>query len=406
MPKAPLFNTLLLNYHSNVQQRDKTLILIGILYVWSLLLSITLQTALLIIFLLYFILFELKASKTLLKNRVLQAFLMFYFISFFTSLFSPYRLYAIKKISGVIFDTLVPFVMGYIITTHNLEGRVKKHGLISFVILSTLSVVLYLYSKGGFSPLLNRHGILTGFLGGKLTYAGVLSAMGGIIFERIPYKDGILALLLLIISTGINTSRSYIFGILFSVFVIGLLNLKKYYKYLLLTLFTLIVLVMSFPKTYKRFKTTNPKHPDTSIKIRLDLWKMGVKILNKHPVFGIGFETWPRVADSMVNKYGSHLLRSTIIKDSPNARAIRGHFHNTYLEMAINGGIPLLVFYLYLIFTMLKDAILLDEPMKYAFLFMFSIFIFAGFFEYNFSDAEVAHAFFFFSGIYLQKAKV
>ncbi len=304
------------------------------------------------------------------------------------------------------FDTVVPFMFGLLITEYGLKDRVKKHGFIAFLILSTLSLVFYIYSPRGFSPTLNKHGILTGFLGGKLTYAGVLNSFSGVIIEKVAEQRNILsflALFVLVLSTGINASRSYMAGILISAITITFLNFKRYYRYFILILSLFILAAIFFPKTRNRLKTTTPRHPDSSIKIRIDLWKMGIHIIKQHPFTGLGFEVWPKVADSMVEKYGSDLLKSKIKTNSTSARAIRGHFHNTYLQMAVNGGIILLVFYLYLIFTMLKESFYLEEPMKSAYLFMFITFLVAGFFEYNFSDAEVAHAVFFFSGIYLQR---
>ncbi len=385
-------------------EKNKVLIWLSIIFVWSLLISISLQTALLTLFLMYFLL-SVKEHKSTLKHPVSVAFLLFYAAAIITSLFSQKALYGIKNAIALSFDTLVPFIFGLLATEYG-EKQVKKQAIHAFTIISILTLIAFFISHLGFSPILNRRGLLTGFLGGKLTYPGVISSFGSVVFERLVALPGtlsIIAAISLVTTIAINGSRSYILGILVSAIVVLFLNIKRFIKIILPFLIILLALIFLFPKTRHRIETARMHNPDGSVTIRLSLWQTGLKVLKEHPLFGIGFETWPLLADTIIRQKGDSLLNEILTQNTVNTRAIRGHLHNTYLQMLLNGGLILFIFYLYLILIMLKEAFKLDNTMKYAFLFMFFTFLVAGFFEYNFSDAEVAHSIFFFSGLYLSR---
>ena len=378
-----------------------------LIYIWSLFVSISIQTTVLVVFLILLIT-NPSDLRIILKEPVTKAFLVFAAAGIITGIFSSFFFYSSKKVVSVIlFDSFLPFSLG-LLSARYAKEKVKKHSLISFFTFTTLTLVLYAISPKGFSPLLNKHGFLNGFLGGKLTYAGVVSSFSGVLVEGV-FKGNLLSVIsfiLFIITLTLNTSRSYIFGAVFAGLILTTIKFKKFAKMGTTIALIVVAAFFLFPRTRQRFKTTSLKRPDMSIKVRLNLWETGVKIVKKSPFVGIGFETWHIMADSLVSEYGTPLLRRIIKTNGTNSRAIKGHVHNTYLQMLLNGGFILFVFYLYLIFTMLKEGFLIEsEEEKLAYFFMITVFLFAGFFEYNFSDAEVAHSIFFFTGLYLWRDK-
>ncbi len=381
--------------------------ILTLVYIWSLFVSISIQTVILIIFLI-FLLTNLSELQVILREPLSKAFLILTVVAIITGIFSPFFSYSAKNaIFAIIFDSLLPFSFGLLAARHTKE-KAKKHSQISFLVFTSLALILYVISPDGFSPLINRRGFLTGFLGGKLTYAGVISSFSAILVEGILKGNyiSLISFILFIITLALNTSRSYIFGALFAG---GLLSMVKFKKFAKLACIIVIIVTASFflvSRTHRRFETTSLKNPDMSIKIRLNLWKTGAKIVKTSPFTGIGFETWHIMADSLIREYGTSLLQNTIKTDGTHSRAIKGHVHNTYLQMLLNGGFILFVFYLYLIFTMLKEGFFIEkEEDKLAYFFMITIFLFAGFFEYNFSDAEVTHSVFFFTGLYLWRER-
>lgn len=387
--------------------KKRILLLLVIIYVWSLLLSISLQTTVLALFITFAILHS-SDLKLMFKYKSTIAFTLFLFAGIITSLFSVSPLYSIKKvISVILFDSFIPFLLGLFAASY-VEKETKTHGLISFLTLTSIAIILYLIGSRQFSPLINRNGILNGFIGGKLTYAGVVSTFSSIVTEGVlkGHILSLIALFILIITLTINTSRSYILGFIFTAIILTTFKFKRFLKEGVIISFLIIAGIFLSPNTRLKFKRINPKSPGMSIRIRLDLWKTGINVLKTSPIFGIGFELWHPLSDSIIEKHGTNLLKEKLKTKGTTSRAIRGHIHNTYLQLLLNGGTILFVFYIYLIFTLLKEGFLIeDEKRRLAYLFMMIVFLFAGFFEYNLSDAEVSHSLFFFSGLYLWKDK-
>ncbi len=347
-------------------------------------------------------LFSIQKRIEYIKNRTAVALFIFFFTALFTSLFSSYPLYAIKKASGLFFETFFALLLGMYSAEYSED--IKKYAIHFFVIFAGVVLILYLISPYKFSPLINRHGVLTGFLGGKLTYPGVITSFGSVITEKLSYRCGITicsAALIFLLTLAFNGSRSYIVGVFLSAITLLVINIKKLKNTFIPALILGTLLILIIPQSRARILSMEPGRMDKSIQIRFHLWEIGMDVVKKHPLTGIGFETWPLFADSIINKSEDTFLKSVLTQNNIDTRAVRGHLHNTYLMMLVNGGVILFVSFIYLIFTMLKEAFLLEDRMKFALLFMLITFFIAGFSEYNFSDTEVIHSVFFFTGLYL-----
>ena len=383
-----------------MSERSSFLFLLPVIYVWSLLISITLQTIVLCVFGVLFLI-NIKENMVLLKNRVVLTLILFFSIAMCLSLFSSYPFYAVKKVAGLFFETFFALLFG--MYSKKYAEEVKKHAAYAFVILGGASLLFYIITPMGFSPLINRHGVLTGFLGGKLTYPGVVVPFAGVLLERLSQKIATVDLvggIIFLLTLALNGTRSYILGTFLSVVITIVACVKRHKKVVVMGLLgTVLAFIFSISKAH--IFHLSPEKIDHSGRIRLHLWKMGLSVFKKHPVIGIGFEVWPLLADSIIDNSEDSFLKNILPKNNIDARAIRGHLHNTYLMMLINGGLILFVSFIYLIFTMLKEAFLLEDRMKFALLFMLITFFIAGFFEYNFSDTEVIHSVFFFTGLYL-----
>ncbi len=383
-----------------MRERSSFLFLLPVIYVWSLLISITIQTIVLGVFGVLFLI-NIKENVDFLKNRVVLTLTLFFCIATLLSLFSSHPFYTIKKAAGLFFETFLALLLG--MHSKKYAKLVKKHAVYAFVILGGASLIFYIIAPMGFSPLINRHGVLTGFLGGKLTYPGVIVPFAGVLLEGLLQKITMIELMggiIFLLSLALNGTRSYILGTFLSGMVTVVACAKRHEKVVAVGLIgTVLAFIFSISKVHAFH--LDPEKIDHSGRVRLHLWKMGLSVFKKHPVIGIGFEAWPLLADSIVDNSGDSFLKDILPKNNIDARAIRGHLHNTYLMMLINGGVILFVSFIYLIFTMLKEAFLLEDRMKYALLFMLITFFIAGFFEYNFSDTEVIHSVFFFTGLYL-----
>jgi len=111
----------------------------------------------------------------------------------------------------------------------------------------------------------------------------------------------------------------------------------------------------------------------------------------------LGYETWHDVAEKYIEKQETYALKE-YNKDEGLKKALTGHFHNDYIQMLVNGGIPLFLAFLFLIFYYGWILIKKNKYIKLTGIGLIIIFLASGFFEYNFGDAEVAHTFFFLLG--------
>jgi len=347
--------------------------------------------------------------RLLLRKENLPLYI-FWLITFITSLFSPMPLKAILKTKGIAFDLIIPFIFFAFSTQLKRDELLKK--ISYFVILFTFSALLihFIYPRGW--HFFNRQSALVGFMGGKLTYAGVISFL----FPLLIFKEGFkiknlippfLAGALVLISLAINNSRSYYLGIaaflLFFIFFA-----KPYLKVIyLLLLLTFASSVFLNQRSYEYLKRSVPTEKNMSSYLRIHMWKTGLNIFKAKPFTGIGYELWgeEKVREAYLNKYGTPKLKEILEKYPDTRRPVSGHLHSNYIMALVNGGILLFMGYLFifiyygLLFLRSKNTFGLYG------IGLLLIMLIAGAFEYSFSDAEVVQTFAFSLGLLINGAK-
>jgi len=388
--------TIIKSENTGHTQRTLAVKILAIFLPVSLLLPITLQNIAIFLGLLVLLL----SRPSLFKHRIVYPFYIFLGVAIFTSLISPTHLNGIVNLKSFIWDVFLVFVLGIFLGGEEKE-RVYSSILYATVIIAGLIFLLYLFIPSALSPVINRKGLLTGFLGGRLTYAGVISFLLPLFAVK---EDGDnkkltwIAAAILILSIAYNLSRSYYLAVsaflLFAVIFAGekRLRIKNGLLFILL-----ILVIFLTPNTRKRAETVAEYSRDRSAGLRLELWKTGLKISRKYPFTGLGYETWHDVSEKYIEKLGTPTLKE-YSKDQELRKAISGHFHSDYIQMLVNGGIPLFLAFLFLIFYYGWIFIKKDKYTKLMGIGLIIIFLISGLFEYNFGDAEVAHTFFFLLG--------
>ncbi|MGB9824464.1 MAG: O-antigen ligase family protein [Candidatus Hydrothermia bacterium] len=332
---------------------------------------------------------------------------IFWAIAIITSLFSANPLKALLNTKGIFFDILVPFAVFNFFSLFDRELFMKYFPYVLLTI-TTLTLIIYLTYPQGFS-FFNKQHWLVGFLGGKLTYAGAISFLMPILYFEEGKKKNTLVFLsffTLLLSLTFNLSRSYYIGAFIFLFLCLLMfskTLKIYYSALIL-----LFMLMNFfnQRSLNYLKSSTPTEENASVYARIEMWKLGFKILKEKPLTGIGYELWGQhaVSDYYIEKYKTDNLQK-VLQKSNILKAIKGHLHSNYVMEAVNGGLPLLISFLFLLFYYLYSFAKSPMPYKALGIGLILILASAGAFEYNFSDAEVVQNFSMALGILLGKAK-
>ncbi len=231
-----------------------------------------------------------------------------------------------------------------------------------------------------------------GFMGHYMTQAGVMLLFGALalsifIFSRDKARFfwglGFLLSVLILILT---STRSAWIGMIIATSVI--LFFFKPKTLIFIPIATALILFLS-PKEVKNRALSIFSTRSYSNAQRLEYLNAGIKIIKEYPIFGTGPNT---VEMEFQNpKYGlSEEAKQNV------------HLHNNILQIAAERGIPtLLVWFVFLVWLLIsliklvpnKDPTLF--PLTVAAIAAFLAHFAAGFFEYNFADAEVAALFFY-----------
>ncbi|MEE9501191.1 MAG: O-antigen ligase family protein [Candidatus Aminicenantaceae bacterium] len=231
-----------------------------------------------------------------------------------------------------------------------------------------------------------------GFMGHYMTQAGVMLLFGALalsifIFSRDKARFfwglGFLLSVLILILT---STRSAWIGMIIATSVV--LFFFKPKTLIFIPIATALILFLS-PKEVKNRALSIFSTRSYSNAQRLEYLNAGIKIIKEYPIFGTGPNT---VEMEFQNpKYGlSEEAKQNV------------HLHNNILQIAAERGIPtLLVWFVFLVWLLIsliklvpnKDPTLF--PLTVAAIAAFLAHFAAGFFEYNFADAEVAALFFY-----------
>ncbi|MDJ0781170.1 MAG: O-antigen ligase family protein [Desulfosarcinaceae bacterium] len=234
----------------------------------------------------------------------------------------------------------------------------------------------------------------TGFFAHALTYANTLSIVLCLVIAMLLSHDYTrrwefwyyaLSLPLILLGLGISISRGPMLSALITLLLILVIRLRR--RGVLICGLILVfsgLLIVSTPDLKNRYVELVDKSwadPHTSVGVRIPLWKVAVKIIADHPIFGIGERNFRQVALA-------HL-------ETP--LHTMAHAHNAYLQFALTHGIPafcVLAYLLARIFLVATRKALSAAPFGLASLAVLCVFLLEGLTENVLGDSEVAMLFF------------
>ena len=214
-----------------------------------------------------------------------------------------------------------------------------------------------------------------------MTYSGLLmlvicAAAARLIFGRQGRTWPALVMPALVVALALTLGRSAWIGA--SVAIALLLALKDLRLTILLPLFVAVLFAVA-PGTVTRrvmsiFDVQEPTNQD-----RLAMIEMGARMVNDHPLTGVGPNMVPRVYAQYRPDYAIN--------------PINPHLHNVPLQIAAERGLPALVVWLWFVFTLVVAQFRLfrrqpDRVPAAAGLAAVFAMLAAGLFEYNFGDSE------------------
>lgn len=231
-----------------------------------------------------------------------------------------------------------------------------------------------------------------GFMGHYMTEAGVMllfSALALSLFifsrDRTRFLWG-LGFLLSVLILILTSTRSAWIGLIVATSAVLFFYRPK--TLIIVPVATALILTLS-PREVKNRALSIFSTKSYSNAQRLEYLHAGIKIIKEYPLFGTGPNT---VEMEFQNpKYGlSEEAKQNV------------HLHNNILQIAAERGIPTLLtwfaFLVWLFISLVKLTVNKDPalfPLSVAAIAAFLAHFVAGFFEYNFADAEVAALFFY-----------
>ena len=214
-----------------------------------------------------------------------------------------------------------------------------------------------------------------------MTYSGLLmlvicAAAARLIFGRQGRTWPALVMPALVVALALTLGRSAWIGA--SVAIALLLALKDLRLTILLPLFVAVLFAVAPGTVTKRvmsiFDVQEPTNQD-----RLAMIEMGARMVNDHPLTGVGPNMIPRVYAQYRPDYAIN--------------PINPHLHNVPLQIAAERGLPALAVWLWFIFSLVVAQFRLFRrqldrvPAAAALAAVFAM-LAAGLFEYNFGDSE------------------
>ncbi len=200
----------------------------------------------------------------------------------------------------------------------------------------------------------------------------------------------------------VNGGRTGQLAFIMTLFVVGLLNMKrKLQAFVLMALIAFGTLTLAYyfsPNFQARVdagradaaKIVEQHNFCDSFGRRVAVWIIASEIVREHPLTGVG------VSDAM------SVMRTHIDKSHPNMQCVKDmpHFHNEIVQLAVQLGIPGVILYLLLFYTLLTMKIRQPEYRNLAIVFVMTYTI-ASMFETVFHEQFTLALFALFAGILL-----
>ncbi|HLI29758.1 MAG TPA: O-antigen ligase family protein [Terriglobia bacterium] len=180
-------------------------------------------------------------------------------------------------------------------------------------------------------------------------------------------------------------------GVWVGCFVGGLYLIARWRARWLLALPVLILITLVAGPRLVRRREESVMHPtrDPSVAIRLEMWRAGLKMVERHPLVGVG-------PDNIEEVYDLYL--------PPGKSPIVGyheHLHNDFVQLAAERGLPCLLAWLWFMIGLAAGALRLARKLKtfpwvaHAALAGWLALLAEGFFEFNFGTSPVLMVFLF-----------
>ncbi|MEJ2643164.1 MAG: O-antigen ligase family protein, partial [Desulfosarcinaceae bacterium] len=251
-------------------------------------------------------------------------------------------------IKKVLFWWIYLFFVGMFFLSYHDRGLIKK--FLFFVALAADGVALV----GVYQYLFTDLGRSLGFFSHQLTYANVLAIVlcmiAAILFCRL-YDNGIqfkfYCISLALVAVGLSTaiSRGPMLSALITVLIILSLRHRKQgvaiCMVLLLFWLISILAIPNFRERYTQLFNDSWRNPETSVGVRVALWKASLDIIRDYPLLGIGQHNFEKVAFKYTHKQ-YHVM---------------AHAHNSYLQFALTNGLPAFLVLFLLLIKWMRDCI-------------------------------------------------
>jgi len=265
-------------------------------------------------------------------------------------------------------------------------------------LLALIEFALYydsLHSHRDFYHLYSLGRRITGFMGHWQTFSGeqmlVLAALVSFLLfaPRRPWWSWAAAALI-----ALSLLLSFTRGVWLGCLAAAAYLLWQFQRRLVLVIPAgLLLLYLVAPGLVReRVRSLVDTRSDSSNQARLLMMRTGLNMIRRHPLFGVG----PNGV-----RYYFDLYRPN--SGQPKPTAYYGHLHNNYLHIAAERGLPCLVFFVWLLFSVARDQQRLAARLAARHRYLaygvvaatISIAV-AGAFENNFGDSEVAMLFLFY----------
>lgn len=310
-----------------------------------------------------------------------------------TALDLPFLMYLAAEVISLIFSINVPNAVVYFkrmllipmvyLVANNVTDQKLMRRLISVFILSVSMYSLWGIVSYVYNPTVRVRHIQNSMTTGGMTMIGTIICLSSFLYEINVQRKLLFGAAALVnwVCLLLTFTRGSWLGLGFAMIILlGLTNRKL----LLSVPAAIVVLYLLLPNSVvERGKSIfDPKQP--TIALRWMWWKTGWKIIEDHPITGVG-----DIATG--NIYAKYM--------PPESKEIVGHFHNNFVQIGVTLGIVgimafsflmIRIFYLELsIFKHIRQKAKFPTGTALGSLAVFVAFNVNGLFEWNFGDAEI-----------------
>jgi O-antigen ligase len=370
----------------------------------------------------FFYLFALTSAISISASTIiLSLFLVFYLTNIkenlkyiprdFKIFFFLYLWKAITLILNKFFSSVIPRFfngiwdkLGYITASNlNIDAKKVEKFIKILIWVNTITVIYAILQKYLGFPIIFKS-LFTqdmlrfkGFHSNPLRFAGYFSTVCIIAFSFASFYSKKLFYFIPFLFFGLmlNASRTYWFSTIISFLIISFLKNKKF---MITTFLSISVFLLIFFSVFGNYrdrieKTIESKNIISHMDLRKNLWKAGLEIFLKNPLYGIG--------DGKVSNYLKPYLEKGLIDNI-------AHCHNIYITLAAETGVIGLGILLWILIYFIKkyynEFIKSEDNFSKAFsislLGSFINIAIAGLTEHNFATFVIWGFLSFYMGIY------